>query len=137
MASLRASIAEANGRSLRQMASFAVVVVALALFAGFVISWSFILPVREAHGFLSQVAEGRFGVHRDRAEPRRVRRARRAHEPDERRAPPPRRRAARGGRHARGLNERLELASRAKSEFLANMSHELRTPLNAILASRR
>jgi len=61
MASLRTSIAAAQGRSLRQMAVFAIAAVAIALLAGFVISWSFILPVREFHGFLSQVAEGRFG----------------------------------------------------------------------------
>src|SRR5213593_532612 len=61
MASLRSSIAAAQGRSLRLTAGFAVVSVALALLAGFVISWSFILPVREARAFLSEVAEGRFG----------------------------------------------------------------------------
>src|SRR2546426_4579244 len=61
MASLRASIADAHRRSLRLTAGFAVASVAVALVAGFVISWSFILPVREAHGFLSEVAQGRFG----------------------------------------------------------------------------
>src|SRR2546426_89560 len=60
MASLRSSIAAANRQSVRMVAGFAVVSVAIALLAGFVISWSFILPVREAHGFLSEVAEGRF-----------------------------------------------------------------------------
>jgi len=61
MARLRASIAASQSRSLRLTAGFAVASVALALLAGFVISWSFILPVREARGFLSEVAEGRFG----------------------------------------------------------------------------
>src|SRR5439155_1221296 len=61
MASLRASIAAASRYSLRMMAGFAVVSIVLALLGGFVISWSFILPVREAHGFLSEVAQGRFG----------------------------------------------------------------------------
>src|SRR5437867_7527222 len=56
MASLRASIADAHRRSLRLTAGFAVAAVALALVAGFVISRSFVLPVREAHGFLSEVA---------------------------------------------------------------------------------
>ncbi|PYN32190.1 MAG: hypothetical protein DME01_22635 [Candidatus Rokuibacteriota bacterium] len=133
MASLRRSIAAAQARSLRQMAGFAVAAVAVALIAGFVISWSFILPVREFHGFLSQVAEGRFGgsvavPNRDEfgalaermnwmsGELRRL--------DDEQRV---------AAATLRGLNDRLELASRAKSEFLANMSHELRTPLNAIL----
>jgi len=133
MASLRTSIAAAQGRSLRQMAVFAIAAVAIALLAGFVISWSFILPVREFHGFLSQVAEGRFGgsvavPNRDEfgalaermnwmsGELRRL--------DDEQRV---------AAATLRGLNDRLELASRAKSEFLANMSHELRTPLNAIL----
>src|SRR2546428_9979729 len=61
MASLRASIAAASRYSLRVMAGFAVASIVLALLGGFVISWSFILPVREAHGFLSEVAQGRFG----------------------------------------------------------------------------
>src|SRR5215475_2181871 len=133
MASLRTSIAAAQGRSRSQMAGFAIAAVAIALIAGFVISWSFILPVREFHGFLSQVAEGRFGgsitvPNRDEfgalaermnwmsGELRRL--------DDEQRV---------AAATLRGLNDRLELASRAKSEFLANMSHELRTPLNAIL----
>jgi len=133
MASLRASIAAASRYSLRVMAGFAVASIVLALLGGFVISWSFILPVREAHGFLSEVAEGRFGgtivvPNRDEfgalAEhmnwmSRELRRL-----DDEQRV---------AAATLRSLNDRLALASRAKSEFLANMSHELRTPLNAIL----
>ena len=133
MASLRASIAAASRYSLRVMAGFAVASIVLALLGGFVISWSFILPVREAHGFLSEVAEGRFGgtmvvPNRDEfgalAEhmnwmSRELRRL-----DDEQRV---------AAETLRSLNDRLALASRAKSEFLANMSHELRTPLNAIL----
>jgi len=133
MASLRASIAAAGRYSLRVMAGFAVASIVLALLGGFVISWSFILPVREAHSFLSEVAEGRFGgtivvPNRDEfgalAEhmnwmSRELRRL-----DDEQRV---------AAETLRSLNDRLALASRAKSEFLANMSHELRTPLNAIL----
>src|SRR5216117_1757581 len=133
MASLRAGIEAANRHSLRLMAGFAAVSIALALLGGFVISWSFILPVRAAHGFLSEVAEGRFGgtivvPNRDDfgalAEhmnwmSRELRRL-----DDEQRV---------AAEALRGLNDRLSQASRAKSEFLANMSHELRTPLNAIL----
>jgi len=133
MASLRVSIAAASHYSLRVMAGFAVASIVLALLGGFVISWSFILPVREAHGFLSEVAEGRFGgtivvPNRDEfgalAEhmnwmSRELRRL-----DDEQRV---------AAETLRSLNDRLALASRAKSEFLANMSHELRTPLNAIL----
>ena len=133
MASLRTGIEAANRHSLRLMAGFAAVSILLALLGGFVISWSFILPVRAAHGFLSEVAEGRFGgtivvPNRDDfgalAEhmnwmSRELRRL-----DDEQRV---------AAEALRGLNDRLSQASRAKSEFLANMSHELRTPLNAIL----
>src|SRR3989442_927653 len=48
MASLRAGIEAANRHSLRLMAGFAAVSIVLALLGGFVISWSFILPVRAA-----------------------------------------------------------------------------------------
>jgi len=133
MASLRDSIAAARARSLRLMAGFAVAAVVVALIGGFVISWSFILPVREAHVFLSEVAEGRFGgtivvPNRDEFGALAERMNWMSHElhrlDDEQRV---------AAETLRGLNERLALASRAKSEFLANMSHELRTPLNAIL----
>jgi signal transduction histidine kinase len=133
MESLRVSISAARARSLRLMAGFAVASVVVALIGGFVISWSFILPVREAHVFLSEVAEGRFGgtivvPNRDEFGALAERMnwmSRELHRlDDEQRV---------AAETLRGLNERLALASRAKSEFLANMSHELRTPLNAIL----
>ena len=133
MTRLRTSISAARARSLRLMAGFAVASVVVALSGGFVISWSFILPVREAHGFLSDVAEGRFGgtivvPNRDEFGALAERMnwmSRELHRlDDEQRV---------AAETLRGLNERLALASRAKSEFLANMSHELRTPLNAIL----
>jgi signal transduction histidine kinase len=133
MAALRSSIANARAKTQRLMAVFVVAGVVVALIGGFVISWSFILPVREAHGFLSEVAQGRFGgtvvvPNRDEfgalAEhmnwmSRELRRL-----DDEQRV---------AAETLQSLNDRLALANRAKSEFLANMSHELRTPLNAIL----
>src|SRR5712692_9964675 len=105
----------------------------LALLLGFVISWSFILPVREAEGFLGRIAKGDFSTtvtvdNRDEfgalagrmnsmsAELRRL-------YEEEREA----------ARQLEALNSQLARASQAKSEFLANMSHELRTPMNAIL----
>jgi signal transduction histidine kinase len=115
------------------MASFAVATMLLALLCGFVVSWTFILPVRSFYRFLGDVAAGRFGgsVHvrnRDEfgvlAERMNLMSRELARLDDEQKA---------AADVLRGLNTRLEAASRAKSEFLANMSHELRTPLNAIL----
>src|SRR2546425_1641745 len=62
MASLREGVAAANRRSLLVVGGFAGLAIVLALLFGFVISWSFIVPVQEAHGFLAQVAAGNFGV---------------------------------------------------------------------------
>ncbi len=61
MALLRDSVNAANRRSLILTAVFAVSAVLLAWLCGFVISWSFVLPVREAQGFLGHVAAGDFG----------------------------------------------------------------------------
>ncbi len=61
MAGLRDSVNAAHRRSLILTTVFAVSAVVLALLCGFVISWSFILPVREAQNFLGHVAAGDFG----------------------------------------------------------------------------
>ena len=133
MAALRASIDAANRRSLVVMGGFALVSVGLALVGGFVISWAFILPVRAAHSFLSDVADGKFGGTVDvpngdefGALADRLNETTR----ELARLDAEQRQTADA---LRSLNVKLEQASRAKSEFLANMSHELRTPLNAIL----
>ena len=133
MTRLRDSVAAANHRSLVLTSIFAVTSVALALFCGFVISWSFILPVHEAQRFLDQVAAGNFSgrisvPNRDELGTLAERMNHMSQELQ---------RFDREQRHAAAelvrLNDQLAQASKAKSEFLANMSHELRTPMNAIL----
>ncbi len=113
--------------------SFADASIFLALNLGFVISWSFILPVRQAEGFLGRVAKGDFSasidvVNRDEfgtLAGRMNHMSQELHQLyDERR---------RAAHQLQVLNDELARASQAKSEFLANMSHELRTPLNAII----
>ena len=133
MTRLRDSVAAANHKSLILTTAFALTAIVLALFCGFVISWSFILPVREAQSFLDRVAAGSFGgrmsvpnrdelgVLADRIN--HMSQELQRFDQEQRRA------AAELGR----LNEQLAQTSKAKSEFLANMSHELRTPMNAIL----
>ena len=133
MVSLREGLRAAQQRSLVVMAAFAAISVLLALGGGFVISWALIQPVYAAHGFLNELAGGRFGgtvVVPNRDEFGELAARLSATSRELARLDAEQRRAA---QELGALNAKLEQASKAKSEFLANMSHELRTPLNAIL----
>jgi signal transduction histidine kinase len=133
MSDLRARVsAETRGTKI-MLALFIASSILLAILLGFVISWSFILPVQEAHGFLTEVAKGNFQAtirvaNRDEfgvLANRMNQMSRDLHQLAENQ------RVA--SQQLEKLNEQLREANKAKSEFLANMSHELRTPMNAIL----
>ena len=130
---LRASVATINKRVLLLVVGFSCASIIIALFLGFVISWSFILPVRTVQNFLGRVAEGKFDatitVHnRDEFGVLTARVNQMSQELS--RLYENQNQAA---MELRKLNEQLTHASQAKSAFLANMSHEVRTPMNAVL----
>ena len=130
--------AQADFRSARDLftgmvIAFSAVSVIVALMLGFVLSWSFVLPVRKMERALADITAGNFDQRVD--VPNRDEfgsLARDLNSTSERLATmfdDQRRLATRLGE----TNASLERASEAKSRFLANVSHELRTPMTSIL----
>jgi signal transduction histidine kinase len=105
--------------SFRRLFRFSVGALGLALFLGYVISWSVIGPVRRMNARFKQIASGDFTQRVD--IPNRDELGSLAAELN------------RMSEELKVLYQRLEAASQHKSQFLANMSHELRTPLNAVI----
>lgn len=98
---------------------FAAGSIGLALFLGYVISWSLIGPVKRMDAQLKQIASGDF--------------SNRVEVPNRDELGALAANLNRMNEELGRLYQQLEGASHHKSVFLANMSHELRTPLNAIL----
>ena len=98
----------------------------LALLIGYVLSLSFVGPIRAMESRLASIAAGDFSGHvsvvnRDELGSLATNVNRMNDE------------LGRLYKDLETANRELDAASRHKSEFLANMSHELRTPLNAII----
>ena len=133
MASAQADFRSARNLFTGMVIAFSAVSVIVALMLGFVLSWSFVLPVRKMERALADITAGNFDQRVD--VPNRDEfgsLARDLNSTSERLATmfdDQRRLATQLGE----TNASLERASEAKSRFLANVSHELRTPMTSIL----
>ncbi|MGA9343563.1 MAG: ATP-binding protein [Nocardioidaceae bacterium] len=113
--------------------AFSAVSIVLALTLGYLLSWSFILPVQKVQHALAEMSAGRFRQRltvANRDEFGSLTRDLNATSEQMANLIEEERRLT---LELNESNESLAQASEAKSRFLASVSHELRTPMNAIL----